>query len=63
MHQRALHPRKAWLELPEDRRADREISEGVASLGNEAEKAAPGPDWQRLRTVSDYTGIHTECHM
>lgn len=57
MHQRALRPSKTWLKLPEGGRADREVIERLISLGNQAKKAAPRPDWQKLLHVSDHSGI------
>lgn len=40
MHQRALHLSKAYLELPEGGRADREVTKGLISLGNQAKNGS-----------------------
>lgn len=63
MHQRALHLSEAYLELPEGGRADREVTEGLISLGNQAKKAAPRPDWPKLIHVCDQSGTRTRHNM
>lgn len=35
---------------------DREDMEGLISLGNQAKRADPRPDWQKLMHVSAHTG-------
>lgn len=57
MHERALNSSKALWKLPEGGCADREVMEGLISLGKQAKKPAPRPDWQKLTHVNDKTGL------